>query len=249
MVFPASFSAPKSSSLAAINTLPGVSPGSAQAPFTLASLNASSPTGQSGPQNLNELTGSLLQLFSLFLQVLLASLSGRQGQGSPNDPSGAPVNAAQSSGGSGSNPDVMPQAQAASAPSQLGGRGQGNGQLSKPLSNYSISQGFTGQHQHEGIDLAAPRGTEIHAASGGTIKTVGFDQGGFGNYVVIDHGNGLETLYGHLDSRSPLREGQSVSQGQVIGPVGSTGDSTGNHLHFEVHQNGQPQDPEKFIHF
>jgi murein DD-endopeptidase MepM/ murein hydrolase activator NlpD len=93
---------------------------------------------------------------------------------------------------------------------------------------------------HEGVDLAALPGTPIHAAAAGTVVYAGWAEG-YGNLVVIDHGGGLATAYGHQSAIYVT--GGSVSQGQVIGAVGSTGHSTGPHVHFEVRVNGQAVDP------
>ncbi len=94
---------------------------------------------------------------------------------------------------------------------------------------------------HEGIDIAASSGTPIHAAAAGTVIYAGWMEG-YGNLVVIDHGNGLSTAYGHQSSIA-VGNGQAVAQGQTIGYVGTTGHSTGPHLHFEVRVNGSPVDP------
>jgi len=94
---------------------------------------------------------------------------------------------------------------------------------------------------HEGIDIAVGYGTPIGAASAGTVIYCGW-MGGYGNLVVIDHGGGLATAYGHQSSIA-TGCGQPVSRGQIIGYVGSTGHSTGPHLHFEVRVNGAPVDP------
>ncbi len=98
---------------------------------------------------------------------------------------------------------------------------------------------------HAGLDLAAPKGTPIHAAKAGTVVFAG-RMSGYGNVVIMDHGGGLSTLYGH-QSRLGSRRGQRVSQGQTIGYVGSTGRSTGNHLHFETRVNGRPQNPRNYL--
>jgi murein DD-endopeptidase MepM/ murein hydrolase activator NlpD len=98
---------------------------------------------------------------------------------------------------------------------------------------------------HAGIDIAAPKGTPIHAAKAGTVVFAG-QMRGYGNVVIVDHGGGLSTLYGH-QSRLGSRQGQHVAQGQVIGYVGSTGHSTGNHCHFETRINGRPQNPRSFL--
>ena len=101
-------------------------------------------------------------------------------------------------------------------------------------------------HSHSGIDIPAAGGTPILAAKSGQVITSVKGSGAYwsyGNYVVIDHGNGNSTLYAHMSSRA-VSEGEMVTQGQVIGYVGTTGNSTGNHLHFEVRDNGQRVDPE-----
>lgn len=95
---------------------------------------------------------------------------------------------------------------------------------------------------HAGLDFTAPQGTPIYATADGRIKTSGYNAGGYGNHVVIDHGYGYETLYGHM-VRVKARPGQTVKRGEVIGWVGNTGKSTGAHCHYEVHKNGNPVDP------
>ncbi|MGZ8545048.1 MAG: peptidoglycan DD-metalloendopeptidase family protein, partial [Flavisolibacter sp.] len=99
---------------------------------------------------------------------------------------------------------------------------------------------------HAGLDFTAPQGTPIYATADGTIRTAGLSDGGYGNYVVIDHGYGYETLYGHM-VRIKARRGQRVKRGEVIGYVGSTGKSTGPHCHYEIHKNGQKLDPVYFF--
>jgi len=99
---------------------------------------------------------------------------------------------------------------------------------------------------HAGLDFTAPQGTPIYATADGVIKTAGFSDGGYGNHVVINHGYGYETLYGHM-FRVKVRTGQPVKRGDLIGYVGSTGKSTGPHCHYEVHKNGQKLDPVYFF--
>jgi murein DD-endopeptidase MepM/ murein hydrolase activator NlpD len=99
---------------------------------------------------------------------------------------------------------------------------------------------------HGGIDIGAACGRPIKAAGTGVIISAGFNSGGYGNMTLINHGGGLATLYAHQSSII-VSQGQSVSQGQVIGYVGSTGKSTGCHLHFEVRVNGTPVDPTSYL--
>lgn len=105
---------------------------------------------------------------------------------------------------------------------------------------------ITGNYQlHNGIDLAANRGTPIYAAKTGTVSTAASGYG-WGNYVVINHGDGYSTLYAHQDYYI-VSEGDTVTQGQVIGYVGSTGNSTGPHLHFTIYYNGSTVNPAGYI--
>jgi murein DD-endopeptidase MepM/ murein hydrolase activator NlpD len=118
----------------------------------------------------------------------------------------------------------------------------GSGQLSWPVSGPVTSPfGVRWGRMHEGIDIAVGTGTPVHAAAAGTVIYAGWMEG-YGNLVVIDHGNGLSTAYGHNSSLASS-VGQSVSAGQVIAYSGSTGHSTGPHVHFEVRLNGAPVDP------
>lgn len=124
----------------------------------------------------------------------------------------------------------------------------------QPARGY-ISSGYGGRvlrgsyNFHTGTDLANPCGTNIFAASSGTvvISTGGWN-GGYGNYIVIDHGNGISTAYGHiLDGGRLVSAGEHVDVGQNIAKVGTTGNSTGCHLHFEVRTNGRSQDAEPYM--
>jgi murein DD-endopeptidase MepM/ murein hydrolase activator NlpD len=98
---------------------------------------------------------------------------------------------------------------------------------------------------HAGLDFAASYGSKIRAADSGRVIFAGW-YGGYGRAVIIDHGNGITTLYGHT-SELYVSEGQAVERGQAIGAVGSTGFSTGPHLHFEVRRNGTPVDPANYL--
>jgi murein DD-endopeptidase MepM/ murein hydrolase activator NlpD len=98
---------------------------------------------------------------------------------------------------------------------------------------------------HPGIDIGVPIGTPIHAAKAGVVIYASW-MSGYGNFVIIDHGGGFSTAYGH-QSRLAVTVGEQVSQGQVIGFSGDTGNSTGPHLHFETRVNGIPENPMNFL--
>jgi murein DD-endopeptidase MepM/ murein hydrolase activator NlpD len=130
-----------------------------------------------------------------------------------------------------------------------------DGSFSCPLDKYGLSSGFGVRYHpifrrkrmHNGIDLTAPKGTPIHSAGAGVIIYAGWKKG-YGNTVMIDHGRGYATLYGHMSSIY-ARVGDKVAEGQTIGTVGSTGISTGNHVHFEIRVNGKPDNPSRHIRF
>jgi murein DD-endopeptidase MepM/ murein hydrolase activator NlpD len=138
---------------------------------------------------------------------------------------------------------------------EASGSGGGTGQFGWPMNPHWISQGFgcsnypfemywpacPSKHLHSGIDIAEPYGTPVLAADNGvaTIHSTGY---GYGNFVVLTHGNGYSTLYGHLSAFN-VRNGQLVVRGQVIAYEGSTGNSTGPHLHFEILYNGNYTNP------
>lgn len=100
-------------------------------------------------------------------------------------------------------------------------------------------------HTHKGMDIAAPNGTPIKAAADGTVTYSGW-MSGYGNLIIISHGNGIQTYYGHC-SKLEAGVGKKVSAGDVIAKVGSTGNSTGNHLHFEIRKNGSQINPQKYL--
>ncbi len=111
---------------------------------------------------------------------------------------------------------------------------------------YRIDPVYKDRRLHPGLDFTAPIGTPIYAAADGVVKDAGFNTGGYGNRVVVNHGFGYETLYAHM-VRIKARVGTRVKRGEVIGYVGSTGKSTGPHLHYEVHKNGTQLDPIYFF--
>ena len=111
---------------------------------------------------------------------------------------------------------------------------------------YRIDPVYKTTKFHAGLDFSAPQGTPIYATADGTVTTAGSTGNGFGNHVVIDHGYGYETLYGHM-VRVKSKTGQLIKRGEVIGWVGSTGKSTGPHCHYEVHKNGEKIDPIYFF--
>ena len=127
-----------------------------------------------------------------------------------------------------------------------GGPLTGTGQFAWPVNGGWISDVFISNRNHMGLDIAADSGTNIYAADDGYIVTAGWNAGGYGNVVMIDHLNGYQTVYGHM-SYVVATEGQYVTRGQLIGLVGSTGDSTGPHCHFEVRYLGVHDDPAKYL--
>lgn len=129
-----------------------------------------------------------------------------------------------------------------------------------PLENFTRTQGFGcsslgfypynpdfGCAVHDGLDLAAPAGTPLRAAASGEVVAAGWCDCGLGYYVEIDHGEGVHTVYGHMAEQPYVSTGQQVSQGDIIGPLGSTGISTGPHVHFMVRLNGVAQNPENYL--
>lgn len=122
----------------------------------------------------------------------------------------------------------------------------GGGGWVRPVSG-PVTSGFGPRwgRLHAGMDFGAPTGTPIFAARSGVVSYAG-TMSGYGNIVLIDHGGGITTAYAH-QSRIMVSPGQSVSAGQQIGAVGSTGNSTGPHLHFEVRVNGSPRNPAGYL--
>ncbi len=136
---------------------------------------------------------------------------------------------------------------------QHNGESVDKGLLMLPISGARQSSSFGSRRHpilarvrmHSGIDLAAPTGTPIHAAAAGRVTFAGWNSG-YGNLVIIDHGNGLSTRYGHM-SRMGVKNGQRVTQGQTIGAVGMTGLATGPHLHYEVRKNNVATNPSERV--
>lgn len=118
----------------------------------------------------------------------------------------------------------------------------------KPISNYTITSryGMRRGKLHKGIDLAAPKGTNIYASEGGTVKFAGWNSTGYGYLVIISHKDNYETYYAHC-SKLLVNKGDIVEKGDLIAKVGSTGNSTGPHVHFEVRLNGEPLNPYDYI--
>ena len=110
----------------------------------------------------------------------------------------------------------------------------------------SSSFGTRGGRFHGGIDISGERGTRIVAADGGVVMFSGRGPDGYGNAVMVDHGNGLMTLYAH-NERNVVRQGERVRRGQTIALMGDTGRASGTHVHFEVHQHGRLVDPRRWL--
>lgn len=122
----------------------------------------------------------------------------------------------------------------------------GTGQMGWPLDGGWVSDSFISDRNHKGLDIAAPEGTEIYAAEEGLVVSAGWNSGGYGNVVMIEHPNGYATVYAHM-IMTYATEGEYVSKGQLIGFVGNTGNSFGDHCHFEVRYQGICLDPASFL--
>lgn len=142
----------------------------------------------------------------------------------------------------GEKPYVPPVTYAYSGPVPEGAR-KGTGSFVWPASG-RITQGYWDRHR--ALDIGAPLGASVKASDTGFVVVAGWSDYGYGNYIIIDHGNGYQTLYSHL-SRILVERGQSVGQGAVVGKVGSTGNSTGSHLHFEIRYRGSLRNPFGFL--
>lgn len=116
----------------------------------------------------------------------------------------------------------------------------------KRVNGSYVSSYMGDERGHKGMDIVAKGGTPIYASATGKVTFASYDNSGYGNYIIIDHGNGIETLYGHC-SELYVSVGDTVSEGESIAAVGSTGNSTGNHLHFEVRKNGSQVNPVAYI--
>jgi murein DD-endopeptidase MepM/ murein hydrolase activator NlpD len=142
------------------------------------------------------------------------------------------------------------------SPAALGGV---PGKLLLPVSGAVLTQGYgctdvvfeprasfcSSGHFHSGIDLAAPMDRPVRAAAAGVAQVANMPNG-YGLYVIVVHGGGISTLYGHLHV-TPLQSGARVAAGELVGGMGSSGLSTGPHLHFEVRRNGRPEDPRNWL--
>ncbi len=130
-----------------------------------------------------------------------------------------------------------------------GSTGSGSGRLGYPTDSRRVSAGYpnySSGRYHGGIDFSVPTGSNIYAAASGTVILVQRLSYSYGHYVVVDHGNGLSTLYAH-NSNILVSVGQKVSRGQIIAKSGSTGNSTGPHCHFEVRVNGGRVNPYNYL--
>jgi len=123
-----------------------------------------------------------------------------------------------------------------------------------PLAGYAVNSPFglrkmpweEGGRLHQGVDIAAPAGSAVRATMGGVVLRSGVD-GGYGRFIEVRHTGGLTSLYAHLGRVAPLKAGAVVTPGQVVGYVGSSGRSTGSHLHFEIRHDGKPLNPVVFL--
>ncbi|HEX8471974.1 MAG TPA: M23 family metallopeptidase [Brevundimonas sp.] len=126
--------------------------------------------------------------------------------------------------------------------------------FAEPVRGHAINSKFgmrrlggePGARQHKGVDIAAPTGTSVYGSAEGVVLRIGYDPAGYGNFIEMRHPNGMTSLYGHL-SRVDVASGDKVTSGQRIGLIGSTGYSTGPHLHFEIRREGAQINPAKVI--
>ena len=123
----------------------------------------------------------------------------------------------------------------------------------EPVRGYGVNSAFgmrrlpgSAARHHDGVDIAAPTGTGVRVAAEGRVLRTGYDAGGYGRFIEVQHPNGMSSLYGHL-SRIDVATGDAVASGQRIGLVGSTGRSTGPHLHFEVRRGDRQVNPVKVM--
>ena len=126
--------------------------------------------------------------------------------------------------------------------------------FAEPVRGHAINSRFgmrrlggePGARQHKGVDIAAPTGTSVYGSAEGVVLRIGYDPAGYGNFIEMRHPNGMTTMYAHL-SRIDVASGDRVSGGERIGLVGSTGYSTGPHLHFEVRRGGDQVNPSRVV--
>lgn len=191
--------------------------------------------GGDSSQQMLLMVGLMGSMLAMMLMGLLSALGGKL----PGGMGGTPL-AASLSGG----------AMSGASPGGLGGTlGMPLQGVFRKTSDFGHRESPTGNGlgtEHTGIDLAAPMGEPILATADGVVGFAGERGDGFGNHVILSHGGGLESLYGHM-SAIAVPPGAFVRQGQVIGYVGSTGYSTGPHLHFEMRRNGMPFDPDRLF--
>lgn len=120
-----------------------------------------------------------------------------------------------------------------------------NGRITSTFGHRENPFGGENVETHKGLDIAGPLGSPVKAMAEGKVEFAGL-RGGFGNCIMLKHANGIETLYGHL-SKILVKLGDNIQIGQTIGKIGSTGRSTGPHLHYEIHRNGQKINPQSFL--
>ena len=200
----------------------------------------------------------LTQLMMGLMQMMLGPQNSPMSMGNPNFGGGqgggfGPTPASfLGSGGGGAAP--LGGGGAASGPAEVGGESAGGGWV-KPVDNYRISSRFGPRRaptagastNHKGIDLSAPLNTPVRAAKGGRVSISKDQATGYGKWIEIVHDDGTKSRYGHLNTRD-VQVGARVQAGQVIGKMGSTGTSTGSHLHFEVfNTSGQQINPESVM--
>lgn len=216
--------------------------------------------GQQNSQQMQGLMGMFMQVMQTFMglfQQMMGQNQQNQAQNGQNAQQNNAVNAL--NGGANQNANAANGGQTQSGNNINNSVYNPNGITMKPLDKYNVTSEFgarkniwggPGVDNHTGIDLAAKQGSPIRSFKDGVVTKIANDPNGYGNYVEVRHADGSTTRYGHMSAFGNIKVGQQIGGGSVIGAVGSTGNSTGPHLHFEVRNaQGQAINPRSVMNF